>query len=64
MLCSLSNLKDKDILQIKELESELGITMLAFSCHDAEPALLNNETLEKIQSMENKLGLSLVAVKP
>jgi len=64
MLCSLSNLKDRDIEQIRQLESELGITMLAFSCHDAEPALLNKETLEKIQSMESRLGLSLVAVTP
>jgi hypothetical protein len=62
MLCSLSNLKDQDVQQIRQLESELGITVLAFSCHDAEPAPLNKETLEKIQSMEDRLGLSLVAV--
>lgn len=63
MLCSLSNLKNQDIDQISRLESELGITVLAFSCHDAEPASLDKKTLEKIKSAENKLGMSLVAIK-
>lgn len=63
MLCSLSNLKNQDIDQIRQLESDLGITVLAFSCHDAKPDSLNNEALEKIQSAEKKLGISLVAVK-
>lgn len=62
MLCSLSNLKEQDIAEVKQLESDLGITLLAFSCHDAEAAALDTETLTKIQSVENKLGLSLVAV--
>lgn len=62
MLCSLSNLKNQDIEQIKSLESDLGVTILAFSCHDADPSVLDKETLEKIQGLETKLGLSLVAV--
>ena len=63
MLCSLSNLKEQDIQAIRKMESELGITVLAFSCHDAEPSILEKDKLEKIQSVENKLGLSLVAVE-
>ena len=63
MLCSISNLKDHDVDQVKQLEAELGVTLLAFSCHDTEAALLEKETLEKIQAAERKLGLSLVAVK-
>ncbi len=62
MLCSLSNLKEQDIQQVRQLESELGVTVLAFSCHDTEPTILDKETLEKIQSVESKLGVSLVAV--
>ncbi len=63
MLCSLSNLNSQDIDQVRTLEKELGITVLAFSCHEAEPALLDKETLDKIQAAEDRLGLSLVAVK-
>ena len=63
MLCNLSNLNDKDIEQVKKLEKELGITVLAFSCHEAEPAMLDKDVLDKVQAAEKELGLSLVAVK-
>ncbi len=62
MLCNLTNLNDKDLDQIKSLESDLGITVLAFSCHDAPPASLEEETLAKIKTLENDLGVSLVAI--
>ena len=62
MLCNLTNLKDKDLDQIKSLESDLGITVLAFSCHDAPPATLEEETLAKIQILEKNLEVSLVAL--
>lgn len=63
MLCSLSNLKEQDVREIRNIESDLGITLLAFSCHDVEPSILEKEKLDKIQSIEKKLGLSLVAVE-
>ena len=63
MLCSLSNLKENQMQTIKELETELGVTLLAFSCHDAEPAMVGKDVLDKIQAAESKLGMSLVAVK-
>ncbi|GAB6146661.1 hypothetical protein [Desulfocicer niacini] len=63
MLCSLSNLQQSDVHQIKQLESELGITLLAFSCHETKPTVLDKNALEKIQFAETKLGLSLVAVE-
>lgn len=63
MLCSLSHLKNQDVKEIENLESELGITVLAFSCHDAKPSALEQGSLEKIQSLEKRLGLSLVAVE-
>ena len=62
MLCSLSNLKEQDLSQIQSLETDLGQTLLAFSCHDASPAALDAEKLEKIQALEKHLGISLVAV--
>jgi hypothetical protein len=63
MICSLSNLQSQDLDQIKSLETETGHTILAYSCHDAKMADLKAETLTKIQALEKKLGLSLVAVK-
>ena len=62
MLCSLSQLNGMEMDEIKALELELGITVLAFSCHQAEPKKLDKDTLDRIQSLENRLGLSLVAV--
>jgi len=62
MFCSLSNLEQTNVDEIKQLESELGITLLAFSCHSAKPSVLDKKKLEKIQSAESRLGLSLVAV--
>lgn len=63
MLCTLSSLKKQDIEEIKTLEQETGHIVLAFSCHKSKPSLVDKNTLEKIQSLENKLGLSLVAVE-
>jgi hypothetical protein len=65
MLCSLSTkLGSEDLQAINVLESELGIPILAFSCRaDLKPADVSTEQLAKIQALENKLGLSLVAVR-
>jgi hypothetical protein len=63
MLCSIAKLEGKDLATIKSLETKLGKTLLAFGCHEAEPAHLTEEELKTIQSEERKLGLSLVAVK-
>ncbi|SHJ18829.1 hypothetical protein SAMN02745216_01157 [Desulfatibacillum alkenivorans DSM 16219] len=62
MLCSLSKLEEKDLKEIQALESELGKTVLAFSCHKTAPAALDDDKLKKIQALESRLGLSLVAV--
>jgi hypothetical protein len=35
---------------------------LAFSCHTTAPASLDADKLGKVQALEEKLGLSLVAV--
>lgn len=62
MLCSLSNLNSQDLDQIRTMETEVGQPLLAFSCHDFSPATLSAEKLEKIQALEKKLGVALVAV--
>jgi hypothetical protein len=62
MLCSLSSLETEKIDAIQNLEKELGKTVLAFSCHDIKPAQLSAADLEKIQDLEKKLSLSIVAV--
>jgi hypothetical protein len=64
MICSLSNnVKDTTLKTITELEKELGKTLLAFSCHDLKASTLQADELKKIQEVENKLGVSLVAVE-
>ncbi len=60
MLCSLTKLKEQDLDRIQSLESELGRTLLGFSCHDVQPAALDEEKLRHVQELENKLGIALV----
>lgn len=63
MLCSLSQLNENDLKAINDLENSLKKPLLAFSCHEANPAMVSAEELEKIQELEKKLGMSLVAVE-
>ena len=63
MLCSLSTkLGDTELAEIGALEEELGVTMLAFNCHPADPAPVDDRQLTSIKDLEEKLGVSLVAV--
>jgi len=63
MLSSLSTkLDEKTITTIKNLEKDLGKTLLAFSCHSLNPAEVSREQLAKIQKVEKELGVSLVAI--
>jgi hypothetical protein len=64
MLCSIATNVNKSTLKaINDLEKGLGKTLLAFSCHDLEPSTLSAEELGKVQQIEKKLGVSLVAVE-
>lgn len=63
MLCSFSTLDNTNLEEIQTLEKELGNTLLSFSCHDIEPAIIDDEALSKIADLEKKLGVVLVAVK-
>jgi hypothetical protein len=62
MLCSLSNLGEKELQEIRRLEQELGKTLLSFSCHPVEPATLEDRELSRIKRLEQRLGVALVAV--
>jgi len=62
MLCSFSNLDDNALKSIQKLESELGKSLISFSCQDIKPADLDDDVLSKIQKLEKELSVSLVAV--
>jgi hypothetical protein len=64
MLCSLSTkLGSEDLKAISDLEKDLATSLLAFACHQIRTAEVSSEQLAKIQALENRLGISLVAVK-
>jgi hypothetical protein len=64
MLCSLATKMDqKQLDEIGGLEKELGVPVLAFACHAAEPAEISGDQVAKLKELEGKLGVSLVAVK-
>ena len=56
MVCSFSTLDNANLETIKALEKELGQTLLSFSCHDIESAVIDDEELSKISELEKKLG--------
>ena len=63
MLCSLTTrLGDDQLAQIDALEKELGVTLLAFSCHSLDAASIDEDQLGRVKDLEDKLGVSLVAV--
>jgi hypothetical protein len=64
MLYSLSSLKAKDLKAIQKLEEELGSPLLAFSGVPVDGAKMGKEKLRKLQALEKKLGVVLVAVQP
>lgn len=63
MLCSIATrLGEAELGEIRELEQDLGRPVLAFACHQAEPAALDEQQLEKLRELEKRLGVSLVAI--
>ena len=63
MLCSIArNVDDSKLQAITDLEKDLNKTLLAFQCHDLNPSALSDGELKKVQEVEAKLGVSLVAV--
>ncbi len=64
MICSLSSLTEKDLQEINQLEAEISTPLLAFSCYDLKSAVLTDDALAKLENLEKKLGISLLAVNP
>ncbi len=63
MLCSLATKLDHDQLtEIEALEKELGVPILAFACHQVDPAAIDGDQVGKLAKLENELGVALVAV--
>lgn len=62
MICSLSNLSENDLKEINQLETEIKAPLLAFSCHDVSSAILTDDALVKVEALEKKMGISLLAV--
>ncbi len=63
MLCSFASLNSDSLGAIKAFEERTGKVVLAFSCWDANADSLSEEELSEIKELEQKLGLSIVAVK-
>ncbi|WP_342306348.1 hypothetical protein [Methanolobus sp. ZRKC5] len=63
MIWAFSALKEEEVKSIKELEDKMNVTLLSFSGIDISNAELSKSDLEEIQTLEEKLGRSLVAVK-
>jgi hypothetical protein len=63
MLCSYSQLDNSRLEAVQALEKDLGKVLLSFSCQDIDPAVIDDEALSKINELEQKLGIVLVAVK-
>ena len=64
MLCSLATKLDEgQIDEISSLESELGVPILAFACHQMDAAAIDAAQVDRLKELEDKLGVALVAVK-
>lgn len=54
--------EDTTLQAITDLEKEMGKTFLAFSDIEMKPSALSAEEVGKIEVIEKKLGVSLVAI--
>ncbi len=64
MLCSLATKLDQgQIEEIESLAQDLGTPILAFACHQAEAAPIDDAQVGRLKELEDKLGVALVAVK-
>mgnify|MGYP000468093155 CR=1 FL=1 len=64
MLYSIAQtLRPEDVSQVQSLEQEIGKNILAFSPQPLEHSNLSSQEVEKLQELEKKLGIVLVAVR-
>ena len=62
MICSYPSIDEKKLKNLQQLENETGCTLLALSCQDMKPAQLTSEQLERIKSLEEELGIVVLAL--
>lgn len=63
-MCSLAtNVGTTQLDAIRALEKQLGTTLLAYGCHEVQPAKPTDQQLAEIKKLEEKLGVVLVAVE-
>ncbi|SES81365.1 hypothetical protein SAMN04488587_1157 [Methanococcoides vulcani] len=60
---SFSKIETGNLKAITDLESKLGITLIAFSDDGIKYADLKEDAAKEVKDLEKKLGLSLLAVK-
>ncbi len=56
MLFNVAALENDKLESIKQLEQEVGKTLIAFSSYDLDAAQLSEDALGKIKEAEGKLG--------
>ena len=64
MLCSLATKLDQNQIQeIETLAQDMGTPVLAFACHQMDAAPIDAAQIDRIKTLEDKLGVALVAVR-
>lgn len=63
MLYSFADVEADDLAAIKAAENEIGTPLLAMQPVDLSPAPLDSRKLAQLKSLEDRLGVVLVAVK-
>jgi len=63
MLSSLSKLSPEELEEVRELERELGKTLLSYSSYDVVAEDLSEDELVRVRELEAKLGTALVVVR-
>ncbi len=62
MLSSLSKLTPEQLEEVRQLEKELGKTLLSYSSYDVVADDLSDEELLRVRELEARLGTALVVV--
>ena len=62
MLYAIPELDAERLQKVRDIEKEMGLKLLALNALDVGPANIQDEELDDSQALENKLGVTLVAV--
>ncbi len=62
MICSLAQVNEEKLKEIKSLEEKMGKPLLAFACRNVSVASVSDKELTQIRDLEKKLNVVLVAV--